>query len=93
MSAITNLLVVDSDGVVRRRRSLCGSDCVTQGAPNGADALAAMQRDPLRWSRILRKLEKAATTILFLSLSVAYLQSLKHFAPRNCFSARASAGR
>jgi DNA-binding NtrC family response regulator len=48
MSAMTKILVVDDDEVVRRShlRSLCGIDCVTQGALNGADALQAMERDP-----------------------------------------------
>jgi len=48
MSAMSKVLVVDDDEVVRRchLRSLCGIDCITQGALNGADALAAMERDP-----------------------------------------------
>jgi DNA-binding NtrC family response regulator len=48
MSAMTKVLVVDDDEVVRRShlRSLCSIDCITQGAFNGADALEAMERDP-----------------------------------------------
>ncbi|KPK17486.1 MAG: hypothetical protein AMJ67_13290 [Betaproteobacteria bacterium SG8_41] len=48
MSEITKVLVVDDDEVVRRchLRSLCGTECVTQGAFSGTDALQAMERDP-----------------------------------------------
>jgi DNA-binding NtrC family response regulator len=48
MSAMTKVLVVDDDEVVRRShlRSLCSIDCITQGALSGADALEAMERDP-----------------------------------------------
>lgn len=48
MSTMTKVLVVDDDEVVRRchLRSLCGINCTTQGAWNGAEALREMERDP-----------------------------------------------
>jgi len=47
MSAMTKILVVDDDEVVRRShlRSLSGINCSAQGVWNGAEALRAMERD------------------------------------------------
>jgi len=48
MSAMTRILVVDDDEVVRRShlRSLCAIRCSVEGAWNGYEALRAMARDP-----------------------------------------------
>jgi len=48
MNALTKILVVDDDEVVRRShlRSLSGLNCNAMGVWDGAEALAAMERDP-----------------------------------------------
>lgn len=48
MNAMTKILVVDDDEVVRRShlRSLSGIRCKVEGVWNGYEALRAMERDP-----------------------------------------------
>jgi len=48
MNAMTKILVVDDDEVVRRShlRSLSGIRCKLEGVWNGYEALRAMERDP-----------------------------------------------
>lgn len=48
MNALTKILVVDDDEVVRRShlRSLSGLNCNAMGVWDGAEAIAAMEREP-----------------------------------------------
>lgn len=48
MNDQTNILVVDDEEVVRRAhtRTLAGSRCVVREAPNGPEALSAMEQEP-----------------------------------------------
>ena len=48
MNALTSILVVDDEEIVRRAhmRTLSGSHCTVRSAPNGTEALTAMEEQP-----------------------------------------------